>query len=227
MAIIPLPIFYEQITGRVLMEHLRADALFISDNKLMHLYERALDLVCSTIGLAFMALIFPFVAAAIWLESGLPILYHQTRMGDGGRIFKLIKFRTMRQDAEQDGQVRWADLNDPRVTHVGRFLRRTRLDEVPQFWNIFKGEMSIIGPRPERPEFISMLELHIPFYRARLLTKPGLTGWAQVNHPYAATIKDAARKLEYDLYCLKHRSILLDVLIMWQTLKTIIQMSGT
>ncbi len=228
--IISFTSFYEHVTGRVLLDHLNVnwlDQFWASESKWMRLYARVLDVMGSIVGLIFLAAIFPAVAAAIWLDSGLPILHRQTRMGHNGRLFKLIKFRTMRQDAEQDGQVRWADLNDPRVTRVGRLLRRTRLDEVPQFWNVLADEMSLIGPRPERPEFISMLESRIPFYRLRLVVKSGLTGWAQINYPYAATVEDAKQKLEYDLFYIKHRSVLLDMLIVWHTLKTIIQMSGT
>lgn len=225
--IIPFTVFYEHLTGRVMLDHLDANGvdLFL-ESKWMRSYARALDIVGGSVGLIFLAAIFPAVAAAIWLDSGLPILYQQTRLGRDGRVFKLIKFRTMYQDAEQDGQVRWADLNDPRVTRVGRFLRRTRLDEVPQFWNVLIDEMSLIGPRPERPEIISMLESRIPFYRFRLVAKSGLTGWAQINYPYAATVDDSATKLEYDLFYVKHRSLWLDMLIAWHTLKTIIQMSG-
>jgi exopolysaccharide biosynthesis polyprenyl glycosylphosphotransferase len=229
MRIIRFTSFYEHLTGRVLLDHLDSnwlDQFLASDSKWMRLYARAMDIVSGGVGLIFFAAIFPAVAAAIWLESGSPVLHRQTRMGRDGRLFKLIKLRTMYQDAEQDGQVRWADINDPRVTRVGRFLRRTRLDEVPQFWNVLADEMSLIGPRPERPEIISMLESRLPFYRLRLAVKPGLTGWAQINYPYAATVDDSARKLEYDLFYIKHRSLWLDVLIVWHTLKTIIQMSG-
>jgi len=228
--IIPFISFYEHVTGRVLLDHLTTnwlDQFWASESKWMRLYARVFDVIGGIVGLIFLAAIFPAVAAAIWLDSGLPILNRQTRMGLNGHLFKLIKFRTMRQDAEQDGQVRWADLNDPRVTRVGRFLRRARLDEVPQFWNILMDEMSLMGPRPERPEIISVLESRIPFYRLRLVVKPGLTGWAQINYPYAATVEDAKQKLEYDLFYIKHRSVLLDTLIVWHTLKTIIQMSGT
>lgn len=225
MRIIPFTIFYEHATGRVLLDHLDVNHVW-EESKWMRGYARALDIVSGGVGLIFFAAIFPAVAAAIVLDSGLPILHRQTRMGQNGQLFKLIKFRTMYQDAEQDGQVRWADVNDPRVTRVGRFLRRTRLDEVPQFWNVLKGEMSLMGPRPERPEIISMLESRLPFYRLRLVVKSGLTGWAQINYPYAATVDDSARKLEYDLFYIKHRSLWLDMLIVWHTLKTIIQMSG-
>jgi lipopolysaccharide/colanic/teichoic acid biosynthesis glycosyltransferase len=132
----------------------------------------------------------------------------------------------MVRDAEPDGQAVWASQNDPRVTRVGKILRRLHLDEVPQFWSVLVDEMSLIGPRPERPEIISMLESRIPFYRLRLVVKSGLTGWAQINYPYAATVDDSAKKLEYDLFYIKNRSMWLDMLILWHTLKTIIQMSG-
>jgi exopolysaccharide biosynthesis polyprenyl glycosylphosphotransferase len=224
--------FYEQITGRIPINYLHNDwalASFVesSAGMITRLYSRALDVLLSAIGLALYAAAYPFIALAILMDGGLPILYHQPRLGRGGAIINLVKFRTMVKDAEQDGQVRWAALHDPRVTRVGRFLRRTRLDEIPQFWNVFKGEMSLIGPRPERPEFFAMLEDQVPFYRARLLVKPGLTGWAQINYHYGSSVEDAAIKLQYDLYYIKNRSFWLDVLILWHTLKTIAQMSGT
>jgi len=224
--------FYEQITGRIPIAYLHNDwalTAFVESSAglFSRLYSRLLDISISVIGLMFYVIAYPFIALAILMESGLPILYRQPRLGRNGQIINLIKFRTMVKEAEHDGQVRWAALHDPRVTRVGRFLRRTRLDEIPQFWNVFKGEMSFIGPRPERPEFFSMLEERVPFYRARLLVKPGLTGWAQINYHYGSSVEDAAIKLQYDLYYIKNRSFWLDVLILWHTLKTIAQMSGT
>ena len=147
-------------------------------------------------------------------------------MGQGGRLFRLLKFRTMVGSAEAEGP-RWADPNDPRVTRVGRWLRKTRLDELPQFLHVLRGEMSLVGPRPERPEFLSMLEEQIPFYRTRLIVKPGITGWAQVNHPYGDSVEDAKAKLEYDLYYIKHRSLAFDLQIVAQTLWTVIRFEGT
>jgi len=224
--------FYEQITGRIPINYLRNDwalASFVESGAglLSRIYSRLLDISLSAIGLVFYGMAYPFIALAILLDGGLPILYRQPRVGMGGTIINLIKFRTMVKEAEQEGQALWAAQGDPRVTRVGRLLRRTRLDEIPQFWNVFKGEMSLIGPRPERPEFSAMLEERVPFYRARLLVKPGLTGWAQINYHYGSCVEDAAIKLQYDLYYIKNRSFWLDILILWHTLKTIAQMSGT
>jgi lipopolysaccharide/colanic/teichoic acid biosynthesis glycosyltransferase len=166
------------------------------------------------------------IAPAIWLDSGRPILFGQRRMGRGGAPFKLIKFRTMAQDAEADGPPRWAGRRDPRVTRVGRFLRRTRLDELPNVVNVLRGEMSLVGPRPERPEFVAQLEREIPFYRTRLLVRPGLTGWAQVNYPYGDSVHGALEKLEYDLYYVKHRSLFFDLWILVRTVGTVVALRG-
>ena len=147
-------------------------------------------------------------------------------MGRGGAPFKLMKFRTMAQDAEADGPPRWAGRRDSRVTRVGRFLRRTRLDELPNVVNVLRGEMSLVGPRPERPEFVAQLEREIPFYRTRLLVRPGLTGWAQVNYPYGDSVYGALEKLEYDLYYLKHRSLFFDLWILVRTVGTVVALRG-
>lgn len=224
---------YEQITGRMPLEHLDADwvvAAYMDQNRVRlvyHIFKRLVDLLFALLGLAILAVMTPFIALAIRLESPGPILYRQTRLGQAGRPFTIFKFRTMLPDAEADGLARWASPDDDRVTRVGRFLRRTRLDEAPQFWNVLMGEMSLVGPRPERPEFIADLEKQIPFYRARLIVKPGLTGWAQVNYGYAATIADAALKLQWDLYYIKYRSIWLDVLILWRTVGVVLGFKGT
>jgi lipopolysaccharide/colanic/teichoic acid biosynthesis glycosyltransferase len=190
------------------------------------LAQRGLDIAIALVGLLGLGVFGPLIAAAIWLDSPGPILYRQTRLGQGGRPFELLKFRTMVPNAEADGQARWASHDDERVTRVGRFLRRTRLDEAPQFWNILKGEMGLAGPRPERPEFISALERHIPFYRARLMVKPGLTGWAQVNFGYGDSIEDMFVKLQYDLYYIKHRSLWLDLQILIRTVAVVLRFQG-
>jgi lipopolysaccharide/colanic/teichoic acid biosynthesis glycosyltransferase len=169
----------------------------------------------------------PFIAAAIKLESPGPVFYRQMRAGQGGRPFQLLKFRTMIAGAEADGQARWARAIDARVTRVGRLLRRTRLDELPQLFNVLRGDMSLIGPRPERPELIAVLEQEIPFYRARLLVKPGLTGWAQVNYGYGRSVEDARVKLEYDLYYIKQQSIWLDLVILFRTVEVVLGMKGS
>ena len=160
-------------------------------------------------------------AILIKLESRGPIFYKQERVGKNGRVFTLMKFRSMRVDAEKDGPV-WAKTADARMTRVGSIIRRIRVDEIPQFWNILRGDMNFVGPRPERPHFIAQLAREIPFYEQRHLIAPGLTGWAQIKYPYGASIEDARQKLQYDLYYIKNQSITLDATIMFETIKTIL-----
>ena len=162
---------------------------------------------------------------AVRMTSKGPIFFKQTRVGAGGRLFKVVKFRTMRIDAEAAG-AKWATKDDPRVTSIGRFMRKTRIDEVPQLWNILCGDMSFVGPRPERPEFVPMLSENLPFYYLRHLIRPGLTGWAQVRYGYGATMAEAREKLEYDLYYIKHQSLGLDLIVMFETIKTIVRRRG-
>jgi exopolysaccharide biosynthesis polyprenyl glycosylphosphotransferase len=178
------------------------------------------------IGLVVSSPILVLVAVAIKLSSRGPILFRQTRVGWQGRHFALYKFRSMREDAEAESGAVWASKNDPRVTSVGRWLRLLRLDELPQFINVLRGDMSIVGPRPERPEFVAILSKQIPFFRQRLCVRPGITGWAQINHKYGDTLEDAARKLEYDLYYIKHLSPGLDAYIVLQTLKIVLLQRG-
>lgn len=231
--LVRMPVLYERVTGRVPIEHLDADWMLTSFvdavrlNSLSRVFRRLVDLAAALIGLGLLIVILPAVAAAIWLESGRPVFYRQARVGRGGSCFEVLKFRTMVPWAEADGQPRWAEHHDGRVTRVGRFLRRTRMDEVPQFWNVLRGEMSLIGPRPERPEFIALLERRIPFYRARLLVKPGITGWAQINYGYGNTVEDAMTKLQYDLYYIKQRSLWLDLQILAQTVGVVLGFKGT
>jgi lipopolysaccharide/colanic/teichoic acid biosynthesis glycosyltransferase len=162
---------------------------------------------------------------AIRLDSKGPVLYRQRRVGKGGKVFDVVKFRTMRQDAEAGGP-QWAGNNDPRVTRIGRFLRMSRLDEIPQLWCVLKGDMAFVGPRPERPEFVEWLSQEIPYYRVRHMVRPGLTGWAQVKYKYGSTVEDAREKLQYDLFYIKNASIGLDLLIMFQTVKTVLLKRG-
>jgi exopolysaccharide biosynthesis polyprenyl glycosylphosphotransferase len=217
--IIRMPVLYEELLGRVPIQHLESDWLlrsFVDEVRTSSLYligKRALDIFASVVGLILLAAMFPWVSLAILAESGRPVLFSQTRLGKGGKLYKLVKFRTMQQDAEADGEALWAQEGDPRMTRVGRFLRKMHLDEFPQFINVIKGDMSMVGPRPERPEFVSNLQTEIPFYRARLLVKPGIGGWAQVNYEKGGSIEGSATKLEYDLYYIKHRSIFLDLWI--------------
>jgi lipopolysaccharide/colanic/teichoic acid biosynthesis glycosyltransferase len=166
------------------------------------------------------------VALLIKLTSRGPVLYRQQRVGRNGCLFTLYKFRSMRADAEIDTGAVWASPDDPRITPLGRWLRRLRLDELPQFINILRGDMCLVGPRPERPEFVSVLSRKIPFYRQRLCIKPGITGWAQINHKYGDSIEDTIVKLEYDLYYIKNLSLRLDAYIMFQTIKVIVLSRG-
>ncbi len=188
--------------------------------------KRLLDLVIS---LTLAIIMLPFIALtalAVLIETGRPVLYSQTRVGMFGKPFRIYKFRSMRQDAEKDGKARWAAANDNRVTRVGAFIRNTRLDELPQLYNVIKGEMSIVGPRPERPEFVTELKEKVPFYDTRHYVKPGLMGWAQLKYPYGASVEDARGKLEYDLYYSKNHSLLMDLLIMIQTVEVVLLGKG-
>jgi exopolysaccharide biosynthesis polyprenyl glycosylphosphotransferase len=184
--------------------------------------KRVLDVMVALIGIALSFPVIAFAGLAIILKSGSPVFYSQMRVGFQGRPYRIWKLRTMRNDAEKGG-ARWASSGDSRVTAVGRFLRRTRIDELPQFWNVLKGEMSVIGPRPERPEFVEQLANEIPMYPQRHWLKPGITGWAQINYPYGASVHDAREKLCYDLYYLKKASLLLDVHIALRTLGVVMK----
>lgn len=188
--------------------------------------KRLVDLVISlTLAIVTLPLIL-LTALAVFLETGRPILYSQDRVGANGRVFRIYKFRSMSQDAEKEGKAVWASENDSRITRVGAFIRNTRLDELPQLYNVIKGEMSIVGPRPERPEFVEQLKEQVPFYDTRHYVKPGLMGWAQLNYPYGASVEDARGKLEYDLYYSKNHSLLIDLLIMIQTVEVILLGKG-
>jgi exopolysaccharide biosynthesis polyprenyl glycosylphosphotransferase len=189
--------------------------------------KRLLDLVLATVGLVVSAPFLLLVALAIRLDSSGPVFYRQIRSGRAGKPFTIVKFRTMIENAEQDGRARWATKDDDRITRVGRFLRKTRLDELPQLVNVLRGEMSIVGPRPERPEFIGMLEQEVPFYRTRLMAKPGLTGWAQVQYSYGSSVLDALIKLQYDFYYINHWSLWLDLYIIYRTIGVALRFKGT
>jgi exopolysaccharide biosynthesis polyprenyl glycosylphosphotransferase len=187
--------------------------------------KRVLDLLLAVVGLALGAPLMLLTALAVWLDSPGPILYCQERVGEGGRLFTLCKFRSMRADAESGTPV-WAKDKDDRVTRVGRFIRLTRLDELPQIWSVLRGDMSLIGPRPERPYFVDQLAAVIPFYMERHTVKPGVTGWAQVKYRYGSSIEDAMEKLRYDLYYIKHLSIGFDLTIAIDTVKVILSGKG-
>lgn len=186
---------------------------------------RMLSFLVAAVALLICLPFIPFIMLAVKLSSPGPVFFSQNRVGKNGRIIRVHKFRTMRQDAEANGAV-WAVKNDPRVTRVGMFMRKTRLDEIPQLWNVLCGDMAFVGPRPERPEFVSGLSKNIPYYDLRHIVRPGLTGWAQVRYRYGASVEDARNKLEFDLYFLKHLSITLDLFIMFETIKTILLRRG-
>ncbi len=230
--IIRMPRAYEELLGRVPIRLLEADWIlrsFVDENRVSGFYElgkRLVDIVGGLIGVLILIVMLPFVTLAIWLDDGLPIFYKQMRLGKGSQPYIILKFRTMRRDAEIDGNPQWAREDDARATRAGRFLRRTHLDELPQFFNVLRGEMSLIGPRAERPELMGLFQRSVPFYRARLLVKPGITGWAQVNFGYASTIEETTIKLEYDLYYIKHRSLLLDSIILLRTPATVMGFRG-
>jgi sugar transferase (PEP-CTERM system associated) len=220
---------YERLTGKLLVEDLRPSWLIFSDgfraSRWTRIVKRTFDLVFAVIGLVVAAPLMLLTTAAIALESGLPVLYRQERVGQNGRIFILNKFRSMRKDAENGTPV-WARTDDDRVTRVGRFIRRTRLDELPQLWNVLRGDMSFVGPRPERPFFVTQLADQIPFYEQRHAVKPGVTGWAQVKYRYGASIADAFEKLRYDLYYVKHLSLAFDLTILFDTVKVVLFARG-
>jgi exopolysaccharide biosynthesis polyprenyl glycosylphosphotransferase len=230
--ILRMPPVYEELLGRIPIKHLETDWIirsFVDEARTRGLYEifkRLVDVLGALVGMLILAVLVPFIALAVLLGSGWPVFYTQVRLGRGARPHRIYKFRTMRNDAESDGHARPAAKNDPRITRVGRFLRKTRLDELPQFINVLRGEMSLVGPRSERPELVKHYERQVPFYRSRLLVKPGMTGWAQVNFGYAATVEDTVTKLEYDLYYIKHRSVGLDLLIMLRTIGTVFRFRG-
>jgi lipopolysaccharide/colanic/teichoic acid biosynthesis glycosyltransferase len=187
--------------------------------------KRAFDLIVSSFGLLLAAPLFPLLVALVRTTPG-PVIYRQTRVGEGGRHFMMFKLRTMRVDAEEEGSPQFAQERDSRVTWFGRVLRQTHLDELPQLWNVFKGEMSVVGPRPERPEFVEMLEETVPFWTRRLLVKPGITGWAQLRCGYAFDPASAADKLSYDLWYLRNRDLVVDLAICAKTVSTLLFRTG-
>jgi sugar transferase (PEP-CTERM system associated) len=220
---------YERVTGKILIDDLRPSWLIFSDgfyvSRLMRWTKRGIDLVFAVLLAVVAAPFMLLTAICIALESGFPVLYCQERVGENGRPFTLCKFRSMRKDAE-NGRPLWATAGDERVTRVGRVIRKTRLDELPQIWNVLRGDMSFVGPRPERPFFVAELAREIPFYMQRHAVKPGLTGWAQVKYRYGASIEDAMEKLRYDLYYIKHLSVFFDLTIVFDTVKVVLFRKG-
>lgn len=219
---------YESLTGRALLES--GDPTWLSHlsatSRLYGIVRRLVDIVVAVVGLLVAVPVLLVVAAVIVLDTPGAPFFWQERVGLYGRRFRILKLRSMVQDAEADGRARWATAQDPRITRTGRFLRRSRLDEVPQLWNVLRGEMSLIGPRPERPTFVDLIAAEMPMYRTRHVVPPGLTGWAQVKYRYGASVDDAGIKLSYDLYYVKHRSLLLDATILLKTVAVVLGFKG-
>lgn len=222
---------YERYTGKIAVENLRPSWVIFSEgfrkSAWLSASKRAFDIVLAAFGLLLSAPLMLFVAILMRVASPGPILYHQRRVGKDGRLFMIHKFRSMRVDAEALTGAVWATAGDPRVTPVGRFLRRTRLDELPQLWNVLTGDMSFVGPRPERPEFVADLSKQISFYPQRHVTRPGLTGWAQIRHAYGSSVQDALEKLQFDLFYIKHMSIAFDLFVILETVKTVLVRRGS
>jgi sugar transferase (PEP-CTERM system associated) len=217
--------FYERLTGRVSLNMIRPSWLIFTGRgrqaKLAEVSRTVVHWMVAFIGAILSLPLVLITAILIKLESRGPVFYKQERVGKNGRPFTLMKFRSMRVDAEQDGPV-WASKGDSRTTRVGRVIRKARIDEIPQFWNILKGEMSFVGPRPERPHFVAQLAEEITFYQQRHLIAPGLTGWAQIKYPYGSSIEDARQKLQYDLFYIKNQSLFLDAIVLFETVKIIL-----
>lgn len=232
ISIVPIAILYERLTGRVPVELVGKDWAIVLPIETASLFDpypvlkRITDVVLSLIGLCIFIPMMLVLAPIIWLDSPGPVFFRQIRLGKAGMPFKVVKLRTMIPDAEAETGAVFASAADSRITRVGRFLRRSRLDEVPQLWNVLKGEMSLIGPRPERPEFIDALTDEIPYYRTRLAVHPGITGWAQVRFPYADSLESHLIKLQYDLYYVRHQSLLLDLQIGVRTIGRMLSLAG-
>ena len=222
--------YFERVHGQVPIESLKVSWLIYGQgfrqNVMRAIVKRSFDLVVSAVLIVLTAPIVALAALLIAVEGGGPVIFRQQRVGHRGRTFTVFKLRSMQQDAERDGKATWATVNDVRVTRVGRLLRRARIDELPQLFNVLRGEMSFVGPRPERPEFVAMLTEQIPFYAVRHSVKPGLTGWAQVRYSYGATVEQSVRKLEYDLYYVKNHTLLLDLVILLETVRVVLLGEG-
>jgi len=216
----------EKISGRIEVEQLYPSWFIFAEgfrfSTINRIFRRLLNFTTALIGLTLSLPILPLVALAVKLGSKGPVFYRQQRVGRGGEIFYCYKFRTMRQDAEADTGATWASDDDPRITRVGKILRTTRLDEIPQMWCVLKGDMHFVGPRPERPEFVEWLSKEIPYYGMRHVVRPGITGWAQVQYKYGNTVEDAREKLQYDLFYIKNASVGLDLLILFHTIKIVL-----
>jgi exopolysaccharide biosynthesis polyprenyl glycosylphosphotransferase len=222
---------YEEYTGKIAVENLRPSWMIFSEGfrkkRRVALMKRSVDVVLSAIGLAIAAPVMLLTAMAIRVGSPGGAIYSQQRVGKDSKVFTIHKFRSMRADAEVGTGAVWSTKGDPRVTPLGRFLRRIRLDELPQLWNVLRGDMSLVGPRPERPEFVSELTKQIPFYGQRHAVQPGVTGWAQVRHDYGSSVADSLEKLQYDLFYIKHLSTTFDLFIVLETIKTVLVRRGS
>lgn len=229
--IMQLHTFYERLRGKILIDGLHPSWLIFAQgfrkSNWIRMQKRILDVALSLVGLLITLPISLITALLIKLESDGPVIYQQERVGDNGKIFKIFKFRSMRTDAEKESGPIWAGENDPRITQVGRFIRKVRIDEIPQMLNVLKGDMSFVGPRPERPHFVEMLTNSIPYYNQRHTVKPGITGWAAVNYSYGASVEDAVQKLQYDLYYIKNMSIFLDLVTILKTIATVCGRKGS
>jgi sugar transferase (PEP-CTERM system associated) len=221
---------YEEYTGKIAVENLRPSWFIFAPGfrktRAMHVAKRVFDVIGAAVGLALAFPVLVLLAAAVKWSSPGPVLFRQARVGRHGQIFHVVKLRSMRADAEAATGPVWARKNDDRITAIGRLMRRSRLDELPQFWNVLRGDMSLVGPRPERPEFVRSLTRDIPFYGQRHIVKPGITGWAQVRYTYGASVEDAIEKLQYDLYYIKHMSVGFDLFIVFETIKTVVTRAG-
>lgn len=230
VAVTDVPGILERVTGTVPVEMLKSSWLIygsgFAQGAVRRAVKRGFDVIVAAAVLVVAAPMMLAAVLAIYIESGRPIVFRQERVGLGGRTFWLLKFRSMRTDAEKDGVPRWASTGDPRITTVGRLLRRSRIDELPQLFNVLRGEMSFVGPRPERPYFVTQLSEQVPFYGARHSVKPGLTGWAQVHYRYGASVADSVRKLGFDLYYVKNHSLLLDLVILLKTVRVVLLGEG-
>jgi len=228
--VVDAPSFYEKMTGKLLLENITPSWFIFSEGfritAPIRLIKRFTDVVLSAAGIIVVLPFFPLLALAIRLDSPGPIFFRQVRVGEREKNFLLFKFRTMRVDAESGTGAVWAQEKDPRVTRVGNFFRKSRIDEIPQLFNVFMGDMSLIGPRPERPEFIDQLKKVIPYYSERHFVKPGVTGWAQVRYPYGASVEDALEKLRYDLYYIKNLTLTFDIMIILETIKVVLFRRG-
>lgn len=224
------PSFYERVTGKLLIESINPSWLIFSSGfrvtAMNRLLKRLLDIICALAGGLIVLPFLPFIALAVRLDSPGPVIFRQERVGEREKPFNLYKFRTMRADAEKGTGAVWAQKDDPRVTRFGRFLRKSRIDEIPQLFNVLMGDMSLVGPRPERPEFVEQLTKVIPYYSERHFVKPGVTGWAQVRYPYGASVDDAVEKLRYDLYYIKNLSVAFDLMIILETVKVVLFQRG-